>query len=65
MYSPGCPQDTTAVEENQEDGLNKDGEAGEVSSMLSEPPELQEPMASNSPTNTMRKFRPAWKTVLL
>ena len=52
-----------AVEENQEDGLDRDGEAGEVSSMLSHPPELQEPMASNSPSNTVRKFRPAWKNV--
>ena len=38
-----------AVEENQEDGLDKDGEAGEVS--------------SNSPSNTVRKFPPAWKNV--
>jgi len=52
-----------AVEENQEGGLDKDGEAGEVSSMLSQPPELQEPTASNSPSNTVRKFRPAWKNV--
>ena len=56
-------QKRMAVEENQEDGLDKDGEAGEVSSMLSQPPELQEPMASNSPSNTVRKFRPAWKNV--
>ena len=33
-------QKRMAVEENQEDGLDKDGEAGEVSSMLSQPPEL-------------------------
>ena len=56
-------QKRMAVEENQEDGLDMDGEAGEVSSMLSQPPELQEPMASNSPSNTVRKFRPAWKNV--
>ena len=52
-----------AVEENQVEGLDKDGEAGEVSSTLSQPPELQGPTASNSPSNTVRKFRPASKNV--
>ena len=37
--------------ENYEDGLDKDGEAGEVSS-ISQPPELQEPTASSSTSNT-------------
>ena len=37
--------------EKHEDGLDKDGEAGEVSS-ISQPPELQEPMASSSTSNT-------------
>ena len=46
-----------AVEaENQEDGLDKDGEAGEVSLMLSQPLKLEEPMASSSTSNTVRKF---------
>ena len=40
----------------------EDGEAEEVSSTLSQPPELQEPKASSS-TSTVRKFRPAWKNV--
>jgi len=43
--------------ENQEDGLDKDAEAGEVSSILSKLPELKEPMASSSTSNTVRKFR--------
>ena len=42
-------QKRMAVEENQKDGLDIDGEAGEVSLMLSQPPELPEPMPSNSP----------------
>ena len=58
-------QKRMAVEENQEDALDKDGEAEEVSSMFSQPPELQEPRASNPPSNTVRKFRPAWKNVNL
>ena len=40
----------------------EDGEAEEVSSTLSQPPELQEPKASSS-TSTVRKFCPAWKNV--
>ena len=49
-------QKRMAVEpENQEDGLEKDGEAGEVSLTLSQPPENQEATAS--------KFHPAWKNV--
>ena len=40
-----------AVEpERLEDGLDKDGEVGEVSS-ISQPPQLQEPMASSSTRN--------------
>ena len=50
-------QKRMAVEaENQEDGLDKDGEAGEVSLMLSQPLKLEEPMASSSASNTVRKF---------
>ena len=47
----------TVEPENQhteEDGLDEDGEAEEVSSTLSQPPELQDPTASSS-TNTVRK----------
>ena len=40
----------------------EDGEAEEVSSTLSQPPELQEPKASSS-MSTVRKFCPAWKNV--
>ena len=40
----------------------EDSEAEEVSSTLSQPPELQEPKASSS-TSTIRKFHPAWKNV--
>ena len=40
----------------------EDGGAEEVSSTLSQPPELQEPKALSS-TSTVRKFRPAWKNV--
>ena len=40
----------------------KDGEAEEVNSTLSQPPELQEPKAS-SLMSTVRKFCPAWKNV--
>ena len=45
-----------------EDGLDKDGEAGEVSS-ISQPPELQEPMALSSTSNTVKKFCSAQKNV--
>ena len=38
--------------EEHKDGLDKDGEAGEVSS-ISEAPELQEPTASSSASNTV------------
>ena len=41
----------TVEPENQhteEDGLHEDGEAEEVSSTLSQPPELQDPTASSS-----------------
>jgi len=38
--------------EEHKDGLDKDGEAGEVSS-VSEAPELQEPTASSSASNTV------------
>ena len=41
---------------NQEDRLDEDSEAEGVSSTSSQPPELQEPTASNS-TSTVRKFR--------
>jgi len=58
-------QKRMAVEENQENGLDKDGEAEEVSSMSSQAPELQEPTVLNSPSNTVRKVRPAWKNVYL
>ena len=47
----------TLEPENQhteEDGLHEDGEAEEVSSTLSQPPELQDPTASSS-TSTVRK----------
>ena len=47
----------TVEPENQdieEDGLDKDGEAEEVSSTLSQPPELQDPTASSS-TSTVTK----------
>ena len=47
----------TVEPENQdieEDGLDKDGEAEEVSSTLSQPPELQDPTASSS-ASTVRK----------
>ena len=47
---------------NQEDRLDEDSEAEGVSSTSSQPPELQEPTASNS-TITVRKFRLAWKNV--
>ena len=40
--------------EKHEDGLDKDGEAGEVSS-ISQPPELQEPTASSSTSNTVKR----------
>ena len=40
----------------------EDGEAEEVSSTLSQPPELQEPKASSS-TSTVRKFCPPWKNI--
>ena len=40
--------------EKHEDGLDKDGEAGEVSSK-SQPPELQEPTASSSTSNTVKR----------
>ena len=56
-------QKKMAVEpENQEDRLDEDSEAEGVSSTSSQPPELQEPTASNS-TSTVRKFRLAWKNV--
>ena len=43
-----------AVEpENQEDELDEDGEAEEVSLTLSQPPELQDPSASSS-TSTVQ-----------
>ena len=52
-----------AVEpENQEDELDEDGEAEEVSLTLSQPPELQDPSASSS-TSTVRKFLPVWTNV--
>ena len=38
--------------EEHKDGLDKDGEAGEVSS-ISQAPELQEPTASSSASNTV------------
>ena len=47
----------TVEPENQHtevDGLHEDGEAEEVSSTLSQPPELQDPTASSS-TSTVRK----------
>ena len=47
----------TVESENQhteEDGLDEDGEAEEVSSTLSQPSELQDPTASSS-TSTVRK----------
>ena len=47
----------TVEPENQhteEDGLDEDGEAEEVSSTLSQPPEFQDPTASSS-TSTVRK----------
>ena len=47
---------------NQEDRLDEDSEVEGVSSTSSQPPELQEPTASNS-TSTVRKFRLAWKNV--
>ena len=47
---------------DQEDRLDEDSEAEGVSSTSSQPPELQEPTASNS-TSTVRKFRLAWKNV--
>ena len=50
-----------AVEpENQEDELDEDGEAEEVSLTLSQPPELQDPSASSS-TSTVQyhKWSPA------
>ena len=47
---------------NQEDRRDEDSEAEGVSSTSSQPPELQEPTASNS-TSTVRKFRLAWKNV--
>ena len=57
-----CKQKKIAVEpENQEDRLDED-EAEGVSSTTSQPPELQEPTASNS-TSIVRKFRLAWKNV--
>ena len=41
-----------AVEpEKHEDGLNKDGAAGEVN-LISQPPELKEPLASSSTSIT-------------
>ena len=49
----------TVEPENQhteEDGLDEDGEAEEVSSTLSQPPELQDPTASSS-TSTVRKWK--------
>ena len=49
----------TVEPENQhteEDGLHEDGEAEEVSSTLSQPPELQDPTASSS-TSTVRKWK--------
>ena len=49
----------TLEPENQhteEDGLHEDGEAEEVSSTLSQPPELQDPTASSS-TSTVRKWK--------
>ena len=41
-------------EDTEEDGLDEDGEAEEVGSTLSQPPELQDPTASSS-TSTVRK----------
>ena len=49
----------TVEPENQhteEDGLHEDGEAEEVSSTLSQPPELQDPTAFSS-TSTVRKWK--------
>ena len=49
----------TVEPENQhteEDGLHEDGEAEEVSSTLSQPPELQDPTASSS-MSTVRKWK--------
>ena len=42
----------------------EDGEAEEVRSTLSQPPELQEPKTSSS-TSTVRKFHPVWKMYIL
>ena len=52
MLSSFFTQKRMAVEpEKHEDGLNKDGAAGEVN-LISQPPELKEPLASSSTSIT-------------
>ena len=53
----------TVEPENQhteEDGLDEDGEAEEVSSTLSQPPEFQDPTASSS-TSTVKNEKSVWR----
>ena len=52
MWGHTDAKKVTLFTEEHKDGLDKDGEAGEVSS-ISQAPELQEPTASSSASNTV------------